>query len=159
MKHLLLSIILLFVVNLGFAYSKHVATSGVWKASFYGGYKITANGERFNPNSLTAAHKTLPFGSIVKIENIKNGKSIVVRINNRGPYVRGRDLDLTTGAFKKLAPLKVGVIAVKYTIISLGDNKYWRREDKKSWYSLSVKKYNKNKNKNKKTNNSTNKDK
>lgn len=105
------------------------------KASFYGGYKITANGERFNPKSMTAAHKTLPFGSIVKIENINNGKTVMVKINNRGPYVKGRDLDLTAGAFEKIAPLKQGVVSIRYTVLSIGDNKYWR-EDKGKWFPV-----------------------
>lgn len=93
------------------------------KASHYGGYKLTASGERFNPNSFTAAHKTLPFNSVVRVKNTANDKQVDVRINNRGPFKPGRDLDLTKVAFKRLAPLETGVISVEYDILSYGDNK------------------------------------
>ena len=85
------------------------AQSGI--ASVYWGEK-TANGEFASPGRLTAAHKTLPLGSHVKVTNKKNGKSVVVRINDRGPYVHGRIIDLTpAGAralgFNGLAPVEV----------------------------------------------------
>jgi rare lipoprotein A len=112
-----------------------VGETVVSKASFYSGYRITANGERFSPNSLTSAHKRLPFGSIVRVENIANGKSVVVRINNRGPYITGRSLDLTPYAFSQIAPLKQGVVRVRYTVISEGEHKYWR-QDLQRWVPL-----------------------
>ncbi len=68
------------------------------KASWYGpGFhgRRTANGERFNTNAYTAAHKTLPFGTKVKVTHAKTGKSVVVRINDRGPYAHGRVIDLS----------------------------------------------------------------
>ena len=70
-------------------------------ASWYGpGFhgKKTANGERFNPYDLTAAHKTLPFGTKVRVTNEQTGKSVVVRINDRGPYAHGRVIDLSKAA-------------------------------------------------------------
>jgi rare lipoprotein A len=72
----------------------------------------TANGERVNPSALTAAHRTLPFGTKVAVTNNKNGRSVVVRINDRGPFVRGRVIDLTpAGAralgFSGLAPVSI----------------------------------------------------
>lgn len=69
-------------------------------ASFYGAESgnRTANGERFNPAGMTAAHRTLPFGSKVKVTNLRSGKSCKVRINDRGPFVRGRIIDLAKGA-------------------------------------------------------------
>jgi rare lipoprotein A len=72
----------------------------------------TANGERVNPGALTAAHKTLPFGAKVAVTNKKNGRSVVVRINDRGPFVRGRVIDLTPAAarvlgFNGLAPVSL----------------------------------------------------
>jgi rare lipoprotein A len=72
-------------------------------ASFYrlAGYK-TANGETFDPNLLTAAHRTLPFGSTVKVTNKKNGRVVYVRINDRGPFTRGRIIDLTPAAAHQL---------------------------------------------------------
>ena len=71
---------------------------GRGKASWYGpGFqgRLTANGERFNTNAYTAAHKTLPFNTKVKVTNNKTGKSVVVRINDRGPYIHGRVIDLS----------------------------------------------------------------
>ena len=90
-------------------------------ASVYGngdGYagKKTASGERMNPGALTAAHRTLRFGTRVSVVNMRNGKRVVVRISDRGPFVRGRIIDLTpAGAraigFSGLAPVKVTVLA------------------------------------------------
>ena len=88
-------------------------------ASYYGGSwhgKKTANGEIFNENSLTAAHKTLPFGTRVKVTNLDNGKSVVVRINNRGPYSKGRVIDLSKAAFSKIASTSKGVTRVKLEV-------------------------------------------
>ncbi|APD07577.1 rlpA-like lipoprotein [Flavobacteriaceae bacterium UJ101] len=90
------------------------------KASWYGpGFhgKLTANGERYDMNGVSAAHKTLKFGTKVKITNLANGKSIVVRINDRGPYIAGRQFDLSKGAFKKIASIHTGVIKIKYEIL------------------------------------------
>jgi len=75
--------------------------SGVASVYAYKGGK-TANGERVNPSELTAAHKTLPFGTRVKVVNQNNGKSVTVRINDRGPFVRGRVIDLTPAGAKAL---------------------------------------------------------
>ncbi len=88
-------------------------------ASYYGGSwhgKKTANGEIFNENSLTAAHKTLPFGTRVKVTNLDNGKSVVVRINNRGPYSKGRVIDLSKAAFSRIASISKGVTRVKLEV-------------------------------------------
>jgi rare lipoprotein A len=88
------------------------AQSGI--ASIYAikGGELTANGEHVSPGALTAAHRTLPFGSHVRVTNTRNGRSVVVRINDRGPFVRGRVIDLTpAGAralgFSGLAPVTV----------------------------------------------------
>jgi len=75
---------------------------------------ITATGEHMNPNAMTAAHKTLPLGSIVTVRNQRNGRSLTVRINDRGPYVRGRVIDLSPGAARVLgvdglAPVSLSV--------------------------------------------------
>jgi rare lipoprotein A len=67
------------------------------KASYYTHGGVTADGERFNPNGFTAAHRTLPFGTRLKVVNEKTGRSVVVRINDRGPFVAGRSLDLARG--------------------------------------------------------------
>ena len=90
------------------------------KASFYGSKwngRKTANGEIFDTSMLTAAHKTLPFGTKVKVTNVNNGKSVVVRINDRGPYVNGRVIDLSTAAFSSIESVNTGVTSVKLEII------------------------------------------
>ena len=82
-------------------------------ASFYGekwNGRKTANGEIFNTYELTAAHKKLPFGTKVKVVNKTNGKSVVVRINDRGPFVKGRTLDLSKKAFQSIASINKGVL-------------------------------------------------
>lgn len=91
--------------------------SGTCQASFYGDGQSTASGEPFNPNAYTAAHKTLPFGTKLRVTNLANGKSVVVRINDRGPYVDGRCLDLTTAAFDSISSESAGTATVKYQII------------------------------------------
>lgn len=86
------------------------------KASYYADHfqgRKTASGELYHPDSLTAAHKTLKFGTLVKVENIKNGKSVIVKINDRGPFVEGRIIDLSRSAMKKLDGLEKGIIEVK----------------------------------------------
>lgn len=75
--------------------------------------KTTASGETFNKNEMTAAHPTLPLGTKAKVTNLDNGKSVDVRINDRGPYVKGRDIDVSQGAAEKLALTKSGVAPVK----------------------------------------------
>jgi peptidoglycan lytic transglycosylase len=90
------------------------------KASFYSlkyQFRKTASGERFNQLAKTAAHKTLPLGSKVKVTNIKNGKSVIVKINDRGPYVKGRIIDLTWFAFNAIASTSSGVIDVSIEVI------------------------------------------
>lgn len=71
-------------------------------ASWYGSGRRTANGEPFNPNGMTAAHRSLPFGTRVRVENRRTGRSVIVRINDRGPFVRGRIIDLSRGSARAL---------------------------------------------------------
>jgi rare lipoprotein A len=71
-------------------------------ATWYKAGKRTANGEKFDPHGMTAAHKKLPFNTMVRVTNPANGKSILVRINDRGPFTKGRDLDLAMGAAKSI---------------------------------------------------------
>ncbi|HEX5842497.1 MAG TPA: septal ring lytic transglycosylase RlpA family protein [Pseudomonas sp.] len=86
------------------------------KASYYGarhhGNK-TASGERFDQNALTAAHRNLPFGSLVRVTNLRNDKSVVVRINDRGPYSKGRIIDLSHKAAAQIDMLRAGVVPVR----------------------------------------------
>lgn len=81
--------------------------------------RTTANGEIFSNQKLTAAHKTLPFGTLVRVTNLKTKKSVIVVINDRGPYVQGRSIDLSKKAFKSLtnSGLEKGIINVKIEII------------------------------------------
>jgi peptidoglycan lytic transglycosylase len=96
-----------------------VVSSETCQASFYTDEgNRTANGEIFHVNDFTAAHKTLPFNTRVRVTNIKNGKSVVVRINDRGPFVAGRCLDLTPAAFNTISTQSAGVATVKYEVLS-----------------------------------------
>lgn len=79
----------------------------------------TATGGRFDQWAMTAAHKTLPFGSVVRVTNKANGKSVTVRINDRGPYIKGRVLDLSRGAFLKIAPQKQGILKAENVLIEV----------------------------------------
>lgn len=95
--------------------------SGV--ASWYGGYfhgRTTANGERYDMWAMTAAHKTLPFGTRVRVTNTRNGNSVTVRINDRGPYIAGRIIDLSRAAAGQLGLTDSGVAPVKVTILGRG---------------------------------------
>ena len=74
-------------------------------ATYYGkefAGRRTASGERFNPGAMTAAHRTLPFGTKVRVTNSRNGRSVIVRINDRGPFVKGRSIDLSSGAARAI---------------------------------------------------------
>lgn len=90
------------------------------RASWYGpGFhgRRTANGEVFNQNALTAAHPSLKFGTRVKVTNLNNNRSVVVRINDRGPYAGGRVIDLSAAAARYLNMIKSGVAPVRVTIL------------------------------------------
>lgn len=90
------------------------------KASFYADKyhgRLTASGEKFDQQAMTAAHKKLPFNSMVKVTNTANNRSVVVRVNDRGPFIHGRIIDLTQHAFEKLAEPSAGVINVTIEVI------------------------------------------
>ena len=86
---------------------------------FYG--RTTANGERFRKGTLTAAHRTLPFGTKVRVTNLSNGRSVVVRINDRGPFKHHRVIDLAHGAASQLQMMQAGEVPVKLEILAKGD--------------------------------------
>ena len=101
-------------------------------ASFYGlndGFhgQLTANGEVFDMNAMTAAHKTLPLGSFVRVTNLENDKTVTVRINDRGPYVVGRILDCSYGVARDLDFVNQGTATVRIDVIEFGDNKYRKK--------------------------------
>lgn len=90
------------------------------KASYYGGRwigRLTANGEHYHSGDCTAAHKHLPFNTMVRVTNLRNRKSVIVRINNRGPYAKGRILDLSVVAAKKLDMIIDGIIPVRAEVL------------------------------------------
>ena len=87
-------------------------------ASFYQSGKLTANGEKFNPVGMTAAHRTLPFGTKVRVTNVLTGKVVVVRINDRGPFIRGRIIDLAYGAARTVGLHLTGVAKVRLEILN-----------------------------------------
>lgn len=111
-----LAIILVISLALvGWAHAGQRCAGQAGIASYYGpGFhgRRTASGERFNQNAMTAAHRTLPFGSRVRVINLGNGKAVVVRVNDRGPFVRGRVVDISRGAAIQLGMIHRGVIRV-----------------------------------------------
>ncbi|MDY0249097.1 MAG: septal ring lytic transglycosylase RlpA family protein [Pseudomonas sp.] len=111
--YLLLAALVLLTACSSQRTSQETGISG--QASWYGAQhhgKKTASGERFNQNALTAAHRTLPFGTQVKVTNTLNNKSVTVRINDRGPYSKGRIIDLSRAAALKIDMIKQGVAPV-----------------------------------------------
>ncbi len=96
-------------------------------ASYYGPKfhgKLTANGEVYDMYGVTAAHKEIPFNTVARVTNLDNGKSLILRINDRGPYIDGRILDCSYGAAKKLDFINNGTANVKIEIIEWGDGEY-----------------------------------
>lgn len=90
---------------------------GCGKASWYRMGKVTASGEPMDAGRLAAAHRTLPFGSKVRVDNLSNGRSVVVRINDRGPFAGGRIIDVTEGAARQLGMIRAGVANVRVTVL------------------------------------------
>jgi rare lipoprotein A len=83
--------------------------------------RTTASGEAFDMNALTAAHRTLPFGTRVRVTRLDNGRDVVVRINDRGPFVEGRIIDLSRRAAQELNMISAGVVRVRVRVIDQGD--------------------------------------
>ncbi len=99
-------------------------SGGKWTQVGYASYyadkfhgRTTACGEIYDRNKYTAAHRSLPCGTIVKVVNLENGKSVVVRINDRGPFVRGRIIDLSYAAAKKIDMIRKGVVKVRIEVV------------------------------------------
>jgi len=106
----------IFIAAISFSSSLMAATqTGI--ASVYSGEQ-TANGEYAHASALTAAHRTLPFGTMVEVTNIQTGRSVVVRINDRGPYIRGRVIDLTPAGARAIG--SSGLAPVTLTVLSVG---------------------------------------
>jgi len=104
------------------------------KATWYGGKfhgRKTASGERFDKRSMTAAHRTLPFGTIVRVTNLRNKRSVEVRINNRGPYGKGRIIDVSEAAARKLGMISAGVVPVTVEVVRLPKKKKKKRKHRR----------------------------
>ncbi|CCD95433.1 conserved hypothetical protein [Bradyrhizobium sp. ORS 375] len=93
----------------------HAASSGL--ASYYSEGRKTASGERFDPSELTAAHRSLPFGTRLQVTNVRTGRSVVVRVNDRGPFVQGRVVDVSYSAAQALGMINTGVAPVKVSVV------------------------------------------
>ena len=109
------------------------ADSSDGKVAYYGkkfNGRKTASGERFNAGAMTMAHKTLPFGTMVKVTNIKNSKSVVVRVNDRGPSTPDRIGDLTSGAASKIRMVRTGVIDAKLEVVGQAKPRMARKAKK-----------------------------
>ncbi|NOZ90266.1 MAG: septal ring lytic transglycosylase RlpA family protein, partial [Epsilonproteobacteria bacterium] len=108
----------------------------IGKASWYGKQfhkRLTASGERYNMYSMTAAHRTYALNTILKVTNLENHKSVRVRVNDRGPFYRSRDIDLSYGAAKKIGLTKKGVGRVKIEVISSPKEKgHYKKQHQKS---------------------------
>ncbi|QSP94927.1 septal ring lytic transglycosylase RlpA family protein [Marinobacter salinisoli] len=118
---------IMFLSVLAGCSTAHPGAGGSWKgftetgqASFYADKfqnRTTASGATFKQERDTAAHKTLPFGSMVEVTNTANGKSVVVEINDRGPFVEGRIIDLTKSAFRRIGNPSLGLIDVEIEVL------------------------------------------
>ena len=141
----IIAFILCFIISCGpnIAYGDYVNSKGMSRkqieniknhprvqigiASYYGSKfrkKRTANGEIFNMYKVSAAHKTLPLGTKVRVINLKNGKSLTMIINDRGPFAKGRIIDLSYKAAQKLGFVNQGTTKVRIEVLRLGNNKY-----------------------------------
>ena len=103
--------------------NEYILESDVGTASFYGkefAGKPTASGEIFDPSAITAAHREYSFGTMVRVINLKNRKSVVVRINDRGPFIKGRIIDLSSGAAAKIGMLQDGIARVRLEVLEWG---------------------------------------
>lgn len=125
--------ILIFVflfLSVSFFYSFEEEGYASWYGPGFHGKK-TANGEIFNTHRFTAAHKFLPFNSIIKVISLENNKEVIVRINDRGPFVNNRIIDLSMAAAYSLDMIKKGTMKVKIILLEKGDNKYHKYNNKK----------------------------
>ncbi len=114
----------IIILILSFLSCTEYTPQGTWIEVGYASYystefkgRRTASGEIFDPMKLTAAHKKLPFGTLVKVTNLENHKSVIVRINDRGPFVKGRIIDLSYKAALKIGLVSKGVAKVKLEVV------------------------------------------
>lgn len=124
------------------ARANEAKSSGDWrvgdtqrgKAVWYGGKHHggpTASGERFDKRAMTAAHRTLPMGSVVRVTNLKNDRQVTVRINDRGPYGKGRIIDVSEAAARKLKMIDAGVVPATIEVLVVGKKKKKKKKPAK----------------------------
>lgn len=123
MKSVLTFLLIIGFIAIGGAsfYSSNTWLNGTGKASYYAEKfhgKKTASGMIYDMNEFTTAHKSLPFGTKVKITNPNNGKSVVVEVNDRGPFVKNRQFDLSKAAFNSISNIQKGVLNVEYEVVN-----------------------------------------
>ena len=122
MKNIILTLIC-FVLSGTIAMAQEVQTG---KASYYGKKfhgRRTSNGSIYHIDSLTCAHRTYSFGTLLKVRNVKNGKEVIVKVNDRGPFITGRIIDLSYTAAKEIGMLSAGVVNVEVTKVGFVPNK------------------------------------
>ena len=118
----LFTVFLFSLSSLGFSSVYVSSATASYYAEKYHGRK-TASGEVFNMYDMTCAHKTLPFGTVLRVTNLKNNRSVDVRVNDRGPFVKGREIDVSKAAAQKLDMIKTGTANVRIEIVSRPDTK------------------------------------
>jgi len=124
-------------VDEGIHYDETGIASWYDESSFFGLKRgNTSLGEKVYPWHMIAAHKTLPLPAVVRVTNVENGKSVKLRVNDRGPFIDGRIIDLTPKAAKKLGFKKQGLTTTRVEVLSVGDGKYKRKAKRKRWFSL-----------------------
>lgn len=122
-------------VDQALSYSEVGVASWYDESKFFGLKRgNTSLGEKVMPWHISAAHKTLPLPCVVKVTNLSNGKSLKMRVNDRGPFIEGRIIDVTPRAASKLGFKKDGLTQVRVDVVSVGDGKHKRKAKKKSWF-------------------------
>lgn len=125
-----MALVSIFLMSLSASVYAQKVSSG--KASYYGDKfhgRMTSDGSVYHRDSLTCAHRTLPFGTLLKVRNVKNGREVVVKVNDRGPYVKGRILDLSYAAAEEIGMLGSGVARVEVKNIGhVSDDDYFLPE-------------------------------
>jgi len=113
-----------------------VGTASWYDESSFFGLKRgnTSLGEKVMPWDMIAAHKTLPLPCVVKVTNLENDKSVKLRVNDRGPFIAGRIIDVSPRAAKKLGFKKQGLSTARVEVLSVGDGKYKRKAKRKKWF-------------------------
>ncbi len=118
-RYILFSVFISCTILVGCAHSDyHQRGIACWYGKDFHG-KPTASGEVYNMYSMTAAHRTLPFGAIVRVRDLDSGREVVVRINNRGPFIRGRIIDLSYAAAKKLGIIEKGLTPAEIEVLKM----------------------------------------